>query len=162
MTTKNSLAYESEPLVQTDDLDLSADSLEFQGSAKFADISKADVLPCDTVGFNFEKRAVAEAPCDEVRRNQNLENENGNIKTPPSGLGVPSTTNGQPKNPENQVPSIEVDGNLNPSIRIDRSNEGRRRCSALKKTYVCTGLLDISSGNVEGCYLCMFYYRAIL
>lgn len=155
MTTENSLAYEltdPEPRAQIGDLDLSANFPEFPGSDNPPDISEADVLPCDTVGFNFEKRAVAEAPCNEVRRNQNLENENGNIKTPSSGSDVPSTTNGQPNNPEIKVPSIEVDVNLNPFIRIDRFDDARRRCSALKKTYVCTGRLD-SLRNVEGCYL---------
>lgn len=164
MTTENSLAYEltdPEPRAQIGDLDLSANFPEFPGSDNPPDISEADVLPCDTVGFNFEKRAVAEAPCNEVRRNQNLENENGNIKTPSSGSDVPSTTNGQPNNPEIKVPSIEVDVNLNPFIRIDRFDDARRRCSALKKTYVCTGRLD-SLRNVEGCYLCMSCYRAIL
>lgn len=163
MTTESSLAYEltdSKSWAQTDDLDLSANSLEFQGSDNSPGISEADVLPCDSVGFNFEKRAVAEASCNEVRRNQNLENGNENDKTHPSGSDVPNTTNGQPKNPEVKVPSIEVNLNRNPFITIDRFNDDRKRCSALKKTYVCTGLLD-GSLNVEGCYLCMFYYRAI-
>lgn len=163
MTTESSLAYEltdSKSWAQTDDLDLSANSPEFQGSDNFPGISEAEVLPCDSVGFNFEKRAVAEAPCNEVRRNQNFGNGNQNDKSPLSGSDVPSTTHGQPQNPEIKVPSIQVNVNLNPFIRTDRFNDDRKRCSALKKTYVCTGLLD-GSLNVEGCYLCMFYYRAI-